>query len=475
MACLRDWRESGGLDITLILGVPDLGMQRGPVLVIAFKPGADRMAIVRKAQSLLESPALESVGRARWIDRSTGTDLLLIGGEASLQRYMRLYGRKQAPPRDDFSSALIAAGARADGVGQANLVLSAGPDVRRVLRELWPPEAAATTGLTGELLGDGLRSATLSLLLANTPKVTLDLTAADEASAEKLQRFVQLAVQLASAELAKNGESWATVSRAIASSLEPRREGNHVSISLSRDAPVVDKLLSEIVPTTAARISESAFRNHRMNQMKQLGLAMHIYHDRHDHFPAASAIRDAEGKPLLSWRVALLPYLEASELYNKFRLDEPWDSPHNLPLLKEMPKVFADPAARRLASGGLTTYQVPVGPATLFAPANQTATLERKRLFFGEGFTYKQVTDGTSATLMLTEVAGEHAVPWTKPADWEVDPAKPLAALRQPGRAIAVGAWADGSARAFRTDMDEQEFAKVLTKGGEEITDSDKW
>ena len=49
------------------------------------------------------------------------------------------------------------------------------------------------------------------------------------------------------------------------------------------------------------------------------------------------AICDASGKPLLSWRVAILPGLEQGNLYKQFRLDEPWDSPHNLTLLPLMP------------------------------------------------------------------------------------------------------------------------------------------
>src|SRR5260370_25308336 len=66
--------------------------------------------------------------------------------------------------------------------------------------------------------------------------------------------------------------------------------------------------------------------------LKNIGLAFHDYHQDHGSFPS-SAIFDKDCRPLLSWRVALLPYLEENELYSQFRLDEPWDSPNNRPLL----------------------------------------------------------------------------------------------------------------------------------------------
>ena len=70
---------------------------------------------------------------------------------------------------------------------------------------------------------------------------------------------------------------------------------------------------------------------------------MHNYHESTNALPKP-AITDKDGKPLLSWRVAILPYLEQQELYNKFHVDEPWDSPHNKALIKEMPTTYACPS-----------------------------------------------------------------------------------------------------------------------------------
>ena len=88
---------------------------------------------------------------------------------------------------------------------------------------------------------------------------------------------------------------------------------------------------------------EAARRAQCVNNLKQIALAMHNYHSANNAFPQTRDL-DEKGKPLLSWRVAILPYIEQQELYNKFKLDEPWDSPHNKALLKEMPPIYRCPS-----------------------------------------------------------------------------------------------------------------------------------
>jgi len=63
--------------------------------------------------------------------------------------------------------------------------------------------------------------------------------------------------------------------------------------------------------------------------LKQLALAFHAHNDSTGAFPSA-AICDDDGKPLLSWRVAVLPYIGEKTLYQKFKLDEPWNGPTNI-------------------------------------------------------------------------------------------------------------------------------------------------
>jgi prepilin-type processing-associated H-X9-DG protein len=139
-----------------------------------------------------------------------------------------------------------------------------------------------------------------------------------------------------------------------------------------------------------------------VDNLKRIALAMHNFHDKRGAFPPA-AINDRRGQPLLSWRVAILPYLGPDEaaLYRQFHLDEPWDSPNNRPLLDRMPAVYACPD-EPTGKPKTTNYLAVVGPGRLF-------TGMRK------GVRIADVTAGTSNTLMVTE--SDRPVPWTAPQE----------------------------------------------------------
>src|SRR5262245_22971978 len=76
----------------------------------------------------------------------------------------------------------------------------------------------------------------------------------------------------------------------------------------------------------------AATRAKTQNNMKQIVTAIRELAATEKRWPAA-AIRRADGTPLLSWRVALLPHLGHAELFLQFRIDEAWDSTHNMQLL----------------------------------------------------------------------------------------------------------------------------------------------
>ena len=116
------------------------------------------------------------------------------------------------------------------------------------------------------------------------------------------------------------------------------------------------------------KVREAAKRIQLSNDLKQLALAVHNYHDTNGRFPAA-AIYDKNGKPLLSWRVMLLPYLDQNELYKEFHLNEPWDSEHNKKLLEKMPAVFAPPDSQAFKDHE-TFFQCFVGKGSVFESKN---------------------------------------------------------------------------------------------------------
>jgi hypothetical protein len=164
---------------------------------------------------------------------------------------------------------------------------------------------------------------------------------------------------------------------------------------------------------SGAGVQEAARRAQSASALRQLALALHNYHDTKGHFPPY-ALPGKDGRPLLSWRVALLPFLEQGPLYRKFRLDEPWDSPHNKGLLPFMPRQLEAPGLPT-DEPGRTFYQVFVGPGAGFErDPPHTVRLG-------------QIGGGTSSTLMIAE-AGE-PVPWTKPEDLFFEADQPLPRL----------------------------------------------
>ncbi len=100
-------------------------------------------------------------------------------------------------------------------------------------------------------------------------------------------------------------------------------------------------------------------RNQAMNHLKELAMAIMMDESTNNHL-TQRAIFDKDGKPLLSWRVRMLPYLEGAALYEQFHLDEPWDSENNKKLIEKMPEVFKDPQIETQA--GTTVFQAVVGP-----------------------------------------------------------------------------------------------------------------
>ena len=173
--------------------------------------------------------------------------------------------------------------------------------------------------------------------------------------------------------------------------------------------------------------------------MQQLTIAMHTHHDVYKSLPPA---RYRGG---LSWRVAILPYIDQQALYNEFHLDEPWDSPHNIKLLERMPKIFA-PVAGPPTKPGETCYQVFTGPGLIFDRLMD----RRTRLV--------SIVDGTSNTFMIVE--SSKPVPWTKPEDIEYTPRfdkgkggpRPELGYQVPGKFLA--GMADGVARWLPRDLD---------------------
>jgi hypothetical protein len=238
----------------------------------------------------------------------------------------------------------------------------------------------------------------------------------------------------------------------IAAKLTPKAEQDQLVLMLDEAGA---KGLLEVLRPPLERARLAAKRTQSVLNLKQIGIAMHNYHDVHKTFPPAAKC-DPNGKPLLSWRVLILPYLDQQSLFQQFHLDEPWDSPHNKALIGKMPAVYRSPLSK-LADRTRTNYLLPVGPAAAFAGP--------------KCIQFKEVRDGTSNTVMTLEADDSHAVVWTKPDDLSFDPKDPLKGL---GGLMEDGFHAgimDGSVRYVSKTISPDLFKALVTPDGGEPID----
>jgi hypothetical protein len=216
------------------------------------------------------------------------------------------------------------------------------------------------------------------------------------------------------------------------------------------------------------KVREAASRVQGSNNLKQIGLGMHNYHDVNGAFPLAGEPdpknrANPNAKPLLSWRVHILPYLEEVALYNQFKLDEPWDGPNNKKLIEKMPKLYT--SARAAAPPGQTYYKVFVGDPMAPAPTQPIFVTGQRRSIVG-------IADGTSNTIMVVE--GGDPVIWTKPDDIPYDPKKPLPKLGLPGTDTISVLMADGSVQTINLKtIPEQTLRALITANGGEVIGPD--
>jgi hypothetical protein len=215
----------------------------------------------------------------------------------------------------------------------------------------------------------------------------------------------------------------------------------------------------------AVKAKDEAPRLTALNNYKQVGLALHNFEAATGALPVHAVgakgvpVKGPNDKALLSWRVAILPYIEQDNLYRQFKLDEPWDSEHNKKLIPMMPKIYA-PASKPPAKAGHTHVQMLVGPGGTPLGAKFPGSFP----------------DGTSNTLAVVEAAD--AVIWTKPDDVVVpfkynagELMKKFGSGEFPG-GFAVAFW-DGSTRFLRDTMKESTLSLLCYPADGQVIPAD--
>ncbi|QDU54226.1 M56 family metallopeptidase [Aeoliella mucimassa] len=247
-------------------------------------------------------------------------------------------------------------------------------------------------------------------------------------------------------------DKWFKVARHFIANAHPTAEGDVASIDYQCDLisrGESEMLVQMLIPgVVAARAA--ARRTMSMNNMKQLALAMHNYHDTYGHFPAAQNYAEGSKYPH-SWRVALLPFMEQQALYDRYQFDQPWDSPANKQIADTVVKIYQSPFDSPGSTN--TSYFALTGPDTIFSD--------------NKGTKFSTITDGTSNTIMFVEA--KRNIPWTKPEDLPYASDIPLPELGGWMPNIYLVALSDGSVQVVSKEADEGNIRAMITKSGREV------
>jgi hypothetical protein len=429
---LGDFARAGGRELYVVFSLADVPSV--PVVIVPLGDKTDAKAI----GDLLKTPMSpwggspgEKIGSA------------VVAGSAAARA--RLRSLKPAA-RPDLTAALAAAG---DGAAQVALVPP--PHLVRVLDEMMPTLPKEVGGGSSKPLTRGLKWAALGLDVTPTMSLRFTVQSPDAASAGALKDALAKVLKALGEQKAVRA-ALPEFEKALGSAA-PEVVRDQVVLSL--DDKQTHALLGPAVRHSVRVAAQAEFSRH----LRQLALAAITYADRHERRLPAAATFDQGGKPLLSWRVHLLPYLGEEKLYKEFHLDEPWDSDHNKTLVEKMPEVYRG-WSQKLNEAGKTVYLAPVGKKVVFT-GNATG-----RLYPTE------FADGTSNTILLVQVDEAHAVAWTKPEDLRVDPAKPHEGLGREAGGFMV-ALADGSAHFVRPTISKETLWAAFTPSGDEVLGRD--
>lgn len=295
---------------------------------------------------------------------------------------------------------------------------------------------AITAGISGDTL--------LSLVLRMTE---------EDAAAGLIKLFqaqfgkgVEMVKRNAFQEIEKMAPDLKPIMTDLINGFAAEAKGKDAVLSLKKPKDF-DKLIEKAQPAIA-KAREAARRSTRKNNLRQIGLAFHNYHDTFTRFPAADSSGDTDrsGKITtgLSWRVHLLPFLEHKNLYDRFKLDEPWDSPHNKKLIPEMPLVYGNLNAERHPNEGKTQIHIFVGNGAPFGPRSP----DQKKVY---GPRIRDFSDGTSNTFLAVEAGEDKAEIWTKPGGLQFDPKKnPVDLLGKIKGDVFLALYCDGRVNAIK-------------------------
>jgi prepilin-type N-terminal cleavage/methylation domain-containing protein len=181
-------------------------------------------------------------------------------------------------------------------------------------------------------------------------------------------------------------------------------------------AAITGVLVALLLPAVQSA-REAARRSHCQNNLRQIGIALHDYHAAHGAFPIGCVEKRTFSQPTarqLAWSASLLPHLEQQPLWQMIDFGSPYDSARNAPAARTVIAAFLCPSAVRLAEGRdgnqvsrpSGEYQAAAIDYGGVYGAVQVSPSGNGAMLFDRAVSLKQITDGSSHTMMVAEDTG---------------------------------------------------------------------
>lgn len=435
MKVIRQWMkefvQAGGKEVFLTYGAGDF--PNAPCLVAAAPENeSSRKTLAEKLTLIFDAAGKQS-------GSTVAHGCVCVGTKDALN----VVKSRKPVERPDLMAAIDAG---KDGVAQVAFAMS--DEAKKIHEQVAPTLPAELGGGRIQVITRGLKW--IALLIGPGPKMPAKLIteATSPQAAQDLRAIESKAQALALTQFLKGPhETDAEFQKRIQAAIDKTtsvQEGTRLTTEW--------ELATTLLEAVKRPDGPPAERMRSANNMKQLLLAMHNYHDVYGRFPAD--VRDKDGKPLLSWRVQILPFIEQENLYKQFKLDEPWDSENNKKLIDKMPRPLRSP--RQAATlKDKTTYLAPLGKSFVFDDP--------------KGIKIFEIVDGTSNTIALVEADDDRAVTWTKPEDITIDSKNPVNGLLGHYTEGFHAAFADGSVRFIKKSIEPKVLWALFTKDGGEL------
>lgn len=390
-----------------------------------------------------------------------------IGSELALHKVLDLQKADPAQsqaPNDSIASQLQQMHS-ADGIQICLDVNRVRSFLQVVLNEV--PLPARLEGVKN--LGEHLATLRVNVSFAKEPLVGIQLVPSSPARSKDIQDSIRELSQFAYEQIMNSMDSMVNgsedpianatkeyasrIAKVRLNAIQPVETDGMLTMELGNISDVQAPVLVALLLPAIQSARQAAQRMNGSNNLKQVALGMHNYHDVYGRLPTQTGVPKGKGDGL-SWRVHILPYLGELELYEQFHLDEPWDSAHNKALIEKMPTVFRSDREPKM----------PPGKTNIVSLIGSDTCMNREK-----GLRFQDFTDGTSNTIMVVEANHEKAVIWTQPEDLPFDKSHPLNGLGQSQAGGFQVAFVDGSVQLIEATISQETFKAMVTRNGGEV------